>query len=310
MHLRYFCKLAETQHYTLAASELFISQPGLSGAISSLEQELGIPLFEKKGRNIHLTKYGKEFYNYVNESLNILDKGIAIAYEHSGKLNGTIDIGSINTIQSDYLPSVLCQFHAWYPKIQCNICPGESEDILHALEDSTYDIGFCSYNKPHPDMTGVPILHQEVVAAVHKGHPLAQKPSLALADLADYNILCYSRSQQLGQQFYDLLKSQDTVSFSPKKLHFNCRSELYMAGLLMQNAFRNAVGLIAKVPQMDAFPDIICIPIEDVPADWRTVYMVYNHQTFNTHAITLFIDFIKEWHSLLSEEDKLASGNT
>jgi DNA-binding transcriptional LysR family regulator len=61
---------------------------------------------------------------------------------------------------------------------------------------------------------------------------------------------------------------------------------------------------------MDAFPDIICIPIEDVPADWRTVYMVYNHQTFNTHAITLFIDFIKEWHSLLSEEDKLASSNT
>jgi DNA-binding transcriptional LysR family regulator len=48
----------------------------------------------------------------------------------------------------------------------------------------------------------------------------------------------------------------------------------------------------------------------DVPADWRTVYMVYNHQTFNTHAITLFIDFIKEWHSLLSEEDKLSSGNT
>lgn len=47
-HLYYFCKLAELQHYTKAAKELYITQPSLSGAISSLEAELGIALFEKK----------------------------------------------------------------------------------------------------------------------------------------------------------------------------------------------------------------------------------------------------------------------
>lgn len=58
--LYYFRKLAELQHYAKAAKELYITQPSLSNAISSLEQELGVSLFQKTGRNIHLTKYGGE----------------------------------------------------------------------------------------------------------------------------------------------------------------------------------------------------------------------------------------------------------
>ena len=76
--LYYFRKLAELQHYTKAAKELFITQPTLSGSISSLEQELGVSLFQKAGRNVELTKYGAEFLKYVNASLEQLDKGIAI----------------------------------------------------------------------------------------------------------------------------------------------------------------------------------------------------------------------------------------
>lgn len=53
--LNYFKKLAEVLHYTRAAQELFITQPTLSGAISSLEKELGAPLFERSGRSVLLT---------------------------------------------------------------------------------------------------------------------------------------------------------------------------------------------------------------------------------------------------------------
>ena len=63
--LYYFRKLAELQHYTRAAKELFITQPTLSGSISSLEQELGVSLFQKAGRNVELTKYGSEFLGYA-----------------------------------------------------------------------------------------------------------------------------------------------------------------------------------------------------------------------------------------------------
>ena len=55
--LYYFRKLAEVKHYTHAAEELFISQPTLSNSISQLERELGIPLFEREGRKIKLTRW-------------------------------------------------------------------------------------------------------------------------------------------------------------------------------------------------------------------------------------------------------------
>ena len=67
--LYYFRKLAELQHYTKAAKELYISQPALSDAIKSLERELGVPLFKREGRNVRLTRYGREFADYVGRAL-------------------------------------------------------------------------------------------------------------------------------------------------------------------------------------------------------------------------------------------------
>ena len=60
-HLYYFATLAKEEHYTKAAQKLSITQPSLSNAISLIEKELGTYLFEKKGRNVVLTKYGKVF---------------------------------------------------------------------------------------------------------------------------------------------------------------------------------------------------------------------------------------------------------
>ena len=60
-HLRYFVELVNTRHYTKAAKNLCITQPSLSHAIAQLESELGVPLFEKDGRNITLTRFGEQF---------------------------------------------------------------------------------------------------------------------------------------------------------------------------------------------------------------------------------------------------------
>lgn len=74
--LHYFVTLAHIEHYTRAAEMLSITQPSLSHAISMLEQELETNLFEKRGRNVVLTKYGKVFLEYVEEALKILDSGV------------------------------------------------------------------------------------------------------------------------------------------------------------------------------------------------------------------------------------------
>ena len=132
--LYYFRKLAQLQHYTKAAKELYITQPSLSDSISSLEQELGLSLFQKEGRNVKLTKYGKEFYEYVDAALNELDKGIAVAKSKSGLLGGVIDLGCIPTILGDYVPSVLTRYREIYPKVSFNIYQGHTLRLLDELK--------------------------------------------------------------------------------------------------------------------------------------------------------------------------------
>ena len=68
-YLKYFAELAKLQHYGKAAKALNISQPGLSHAIKTLEDEYGVPLFQKEGRNVSLSRYGKELMQDVEEIL-------------------------------------------------------------------------------------------------------------------------------------------------------------------------------------------------------------------------------------------------
>lgn len=306
MHLRYFMKLAEIQNYTLTASELYITQPGLSSAINSLEEELGIRLFEKKGRNVHLTKYGVEFYKYVDQSLKVLDAGISVAQEHSGKLNGVIEIGCIDTIISDYLATVIHDFRQRYPKIQFKVYQSQTEAINVMMESGSCDIGLCSYNTPIAGMASFPILTQDVVAVVYKNHPLAKYDSIVMADLAGYPILTYTLAQQIGQHFRQLI-CEKLPGRDPVNIRYEFPSELYAAGILFQEAEEDAdsastsrsVGLLAKVPYLTKYQDLVLLPIRDVPKDYRTVYMIYNDQEFKTHAVMLFVNFVREHYSLV-----------
>ena len=74
--LTYFVTLAQIENYTRAAKRLDITQPSLSHAISNLEKELQVPLFERHGRNVTMTKYGEMFLKYVQDSLHILNLGV------------------------------------------------------------------------------------------------------------------------------------------------------------------------------------------------------------------------------------------
>ena len=88
--LQYFKILAQEEHYTRAAQMLSITQPSLSHAIAQMEEELGTRLFEKKGRNIVLTRYGKLFLPYVEESLKVLEEGVQRTRELNGSKEGII----------------------------------------------------------------------------------------------------------------------------------------------------------------------------------------------------------------------------
>ena len=108
--LYYFRKLAELEHYGKASEELFITQPSLSNSIGNLEKELGVPLFERVGRNVRLTSYGAEFNEHVCVALSEIDKAIDLMKLYSSGLSGQIRIGAVISIQRNFLPLLLSSF--------------------------------------------------------------------------------------------------------------------------------------------------------------------------------------------------------
>ena len=181
-HLRYFETLARTEHYSKAAEILSITQPSLSYAISTLESELGIQLFEKRGRNIVLTKYGKAFYSNVKEILANLDNAVRdIKLVANGE--GEINIGFLRTLGTDYVPTTVKNFLDLHPdkNIWFNFsCEhGLSVDLVRSLVDREYDMVFCSKLNNSPMVEFIPIATQELVVIVPKDHPLAAKDSVS-----------------------------------------------------------------------------------------------------------------------------------
>ena len=94
-HLTYFNKIAECGVLSKAAEELFITPSALSRAITSLEEEVGVTLFDKKGRNIVLNRYGKVFYEYVKKAIVEIDAGLNSIQSMANISTGSVRVSSI-----------------------------------------------------------------------------------------------------------------------------------------------------------------------------------------------------------------------
>lgn len=168
-HLTYFKKLAEVKHYTKAASELYIAQPTLSVAISTLEKELGTRLFYRECNKIELTTCGKEFYNYVSQGLRSIEKGIQVVQEYEGKINRSLNLGTLYAMQvKDWSQAIQSFQNECGLGVTVNITQGFTPALTKELEAGNLDI-ICA-EKPEPSK-GFACVHcwtQELAVAVSK----------------------------------------------------------------------------------------------------------------------------------------------
>lgn len=115
-HLTYFNKIVECGILSKAAEELFITPSALSRAIASLEEEVGVALFDKKGRNIILNRYGKVFYAYVKRAIMEINEGLNATQSMANILTGSIRVSSIFSVGTNFIPDLLTEFY----KSTCN----------------------------------------------------------------------------------------------------------------------------------------------------------------------------------------------
>lgn len=291
-HLRYFITLANLEHYTKAARQLHITQPTLSHAISIIESELGVILFEKKGRNIILTENGKAFAKNIQEALNLIDDSVATLQAQTIK-SFNIKIALLRVLSHRVIPNLTRQFLTDNPNSPANFIfyndSGMTEDLLRGLIDGRYDLAFCSKIGLNPQITYLPIAVQDMVIVVPKNHQLAQKEHVSIADTLAYPQIWFSKKSGVRPVVEKLYQDQmDQV-----KIQFEIEEDETIAGLVAQN-----FG-IAILPKLDFLKtlDVEIIELDELKKS-RYYYMAYLNNISQPPAIKAFINYVTNQYQI------------
>ncbi|SDD83850.1 DNA-binding transcriptional regulator, LysR family [Paenibacillus sp. UNCCL117] len=202
LQLRYFRTVARMEHMTKAAQELLIAQPALSKTISRLEEDVGVPLFDRHGGRIRLNTFGKVFLDKVEKALALLEEGKKEVSELAGLEQGSIHLA---TSTLDRLSDALGEFLALHPEVNFKITQTSMEEMAQLVEAGGVDLCFTPLPIDRPDISTVSVLKEEVYLAVPQGHRLAGRKSIRLSELAEDPFIGYKEGfpfQKMNDLFF------------------------------------------------------------------------------------------------------------
>lgn len=283
-YLRYFVTLAKVQQYTKAAKQLCIAQPSLSHAISQLEKELELPLFEKTGRKTTLTRFGEEFLICAEHTLATLDAGVE-SLQRSARGDGVIRLGFLRPLGVEFIPRLAAEFLRKTPdsNIQFIFHTGVSQSLLEGLSAREFDLVFCSEPLQKQNFTAIPVQKQELVLIVPKDHTLASKHSVELQETAPYPQIFFKKSSGIRSVVEQMFQH---VGVEPR-IAYETQEDQVIAGLVAQG-----FG-IAVVPYMDLLLklDVRILQISS-PSYERNLFMVSDNGTFMPPCVQRFQQFV------------------
>ncbi len=195
--LRYFAAIAEGRHFTRAARQLGVAQPSVSKQIRLLEEELGATLFHRTRGNVTLTPAGEAFLPWARQILTDLDAALDEAREVGGLRRGRMNVGATPSISTAIVPTALATFHTAYPGIELRLREAGSRELVRQLDEGELDVALVILPVTRRSLETVSLLREELVVAMNRDHPLADRKRLAITDLRDVPIVMFREGYDL-----------------------------------------------------------------------------------------------------------------
>ncbi|WP_340398238.1 LysR family transcriptional regulator [Paenibacillus sp. FSL H8-0079] len=182
LQLKYFLTVARCEHVTEAAGKLHVTQSSLSKTIQRLEDDLGVPLFDRIGRKLRLNDFGRTFLHRTEKALFELEQGQREIADLSNPDQGTLQL-AVTTAST--LPGILREFRKNKPDIQFHVQMVSLENMSRLLHRGEVD--FCLASPPieGDDIECQILFDDPIVVAVPMGHRYADRSSIQLTELKD-----------------------------------------------------------------------------------------------------------------------------
>lgn len=160
--LEAFVNAAKYKSFSKAADATFLTQPTISTHVNNLENELGVKLLNRSGREITLTPHGHEFYSYAVDLLNTRAKALLSVQMMKDDLDGILEIQTSTIPSHYYLPALMEEFHEMYPKVRFYVEQSDSRMVNENLTNQRGEIGFTGY-KGNSSLCFEPLFYDEMV---------------------------------------------------------------------------------------------------------------------------------------------------
>lgn len=293
---QYVLKIAEEKSFSEAARKLYIAQPYLSQYIISLEQRLGVALFDRTSIPIKLTYAGEIFVEKARHILSLNDELSHQIEDVAEYRKGRLTIGVSPTRGAYLLPKVLPLFYKNSPEVEIRLMEGTSSESEDWLIKGVTDLTITALPVQVEGIAYEVIQYEEVLIALPPNHRLAKNaepndagryPRLSLSLLQEEPFILLKQGQRLRQIADELFRK---AGFKPRILietkNFDTAHALTLAGLGVTFSL-STMGKFGQIRHPDYFSF-------DLPTPSRTIVIAYKQGKYISRITREFIDITKE----------------
>jgi DNA-binding transcriptional LysR family regulator len=196
--LRYFAVLCEELHFGRAAERLHISQSPLSQTIAQLERKLGTRLLDRSSRHVQLTPAGEVLREHAERLLRELDDAVGATRRAGGGETGPFRIAAGPVARAAVLPALRHVLDERLPQLVVDVGELAGDDVVDAVLHGSADAGVMLCVPDRNDIETALIRRDSAVAVMRPGHPLAERDSVTVAELAQHTLVLTPRSVSKG----------------------------------------------------------------------------------------------------------------
>ena len=288
-NLNYFYAVAKHGNLSRAAKELYISQPGLSRYLSRLEDEVGVPLFDRRKGKIELNTYGQIFLSNVSLAFEQLDKGVeTIQQLYSRDQN----ILSVACSIEDFLIDRLKDFSPLHPEIGIRQFSYSLSEIETQLIRQNLDFAICAHPIQNDKIKYDQLSNCPLVLLCHEDNPLSQESAVYLSQAKDETFVC--ESARLNRKQLETLCHK--TGFTPRVSH-EIENGYILANLLEANTGVALAPLAFSVKLDSHFPNhhIKVHRLKDKDFPRSEIGIAYLGEKKQSSSAICFMEHLHKW---------------
>lgn len=291
--IKYFIEVAKREHVTEAAEHLHVAQSAVSRQIAKLEEELGVDLFIREGRNVRLTPVGGIFLKHMEQAIQVIEDAEQAIREYTDPEKGTIHIGFVSTLALYILPTLISAFRRTYPDVKFKLSQGTYYEVMDSVIKGKANLALMA---PVPTennrLLGEVLSTENIVALLPANHPKAKEAVLHLSELRDESFVMFPESFILRKT---LVEACEQLGFTPNVTFegddIDAIKGLVSAGL--------GISLLPESTLVDNLPRATArVPLSE-PNVTRTVGIIVPNDRELLPTEKLFYDFVIDFFSHL-----------